>query len=524
MQKIEKLWKQTQSLIQNNEILLIEDKISGENFLFCARKDLPKYYSMHISGVRIQLSDSLFHLFNIIKETTFDDLRDLVKHNKSILDNLLHSLDIISFNWILDKQKYSEFQKLGIISSEKTILKAPQFVAWNITNGCNMNCIHCSYASGKRDKNELTTKEAINLIDQIYDDLNCRTLWIGGGEPTIRQDLVEILKYAYEKGLRIIIISNGKLINKRKDVFDAMLKYCAEVTISLDGAKKETHEFIRNENGNFERTIYALNYLCKNKKNTIIKVNTTVSKHNLHEIGDIIDLCAEMGVDMWSKSTLEPIGRAKNILENFVPSHSDLMDLEKILLEKKEKYANKLKIEIYFPHVTSNEYRPALFSEPTFLCGGAIDKMHITPTGDILPCGRSYDLPKDYRTLGNVKEKSLLEIWKESQIANTWRHFEIEKSYCWHAKCQSLFSGKCQGGCKASAIRLYGSPHFPGTGCPGYDPITGKYSPHKNLENPITIDFFVKNIYSKYYPNFQLPMLQSFVSLHEFKNQQYNCS
>ncbi|MGW8289556.1 MAG: radical SAM protein, partial [Candidatus Bathyarchaeia archaeon] len=89
----------------------------------------------------------------------------------------------------------------------------PLILSWNVTRQCNLKCPHCYInATGKKPINELTTEEAKKLIDQIC-EVSRPLLVLSGGEPLLRSDIYELIRYGSSKGLKMGLGSNGSLID-----------------------------------------------------------------------------------------------------------------------------------------------------------------------------------------------------------------------------------------------------------------------------------------------------------------------
>ena len=189
---------------------------------------------------------------------------------------------------------------------------APFLVVWDVTYACNLNCKHCYANAGKPLHNELTTKEAKQVIDKL--ERACvPVVAFSGGEPLVRKDIFELTKYAHDKGIYVAIATNGSLItkNKAKEMKMAGIEF---TQISLDGASAETHESFRGIEKVFEKTIQGIKN-CVNE-GFFVNIATTATKYNYEEIPKIIDLCEEIGVNWFMAYNFVPTGRGKFITEN----------------------------------------------------------------------------------------------------------------------------------------------------------------------------------------------------------------
>ena len=133
---------------------------------------------------------------------------------------------------------------------------------WEITLMCNIHCLHCgSSADNKTRKNELSTDEALDLIEQLA-DIGCRRVVLSGGEPFLRKDWAVLALRIRDLGMNVTFISNGYMVND--DIVD-LLKVIepSGIGFSLDGGCAETHDYIRGKKGVFERCINALNKTSK---------------------------------------------------------------------------------------------------------------------------------------------------------------------------------------------------------------------------------------------------------------------
>jgi 12,18-didecarboxysiroheme deacetylase len=165
-------------------------------------------------------------------------------------------------------------------------------VVWNMTRRCNLKCVHCyAHAKDSVDKNELTTVQGKELIDDLV-DFGAPVILFSGGEPLARKDLPELAGYAVEKGLRAVISTNGTLITApmARTLKNIGLSY---VGISLDGMQ-EVNDRFRGVKGAFQSALKGI----KNCQAAGIKVGLrfTINKFNVGEIPHIFKLIEEMDI------------------------------------------------------------------------------------------------------------------------------------------------------------------------------------------------------------------------------------
>ena len=133
-------------------------------------------------------------------------------------------------------------------------------LAISVTNSCNLRCIHCSQNAGKSLKKEYSASDLKKIIRDTSNEGLCN-IGITGGEPTIRKDLLSILKYADERDISLVLNTNGTLITKKLAKDLSKLTNLRIAAVSLDGSKPKTHDEIRRTNGAFSKTIKGIKNL-----------------------------------------------------------------------------------------------------------------------------------------------------------------------------------------------------------------------------------------------------------------------
>jgi AdoMet-dependent heme synthase len=185
---------------------------------------------------------------------------------------------------------------------------APRLIAWELTSGCNLNCVHCRGASTSSvPAGELTTDEAKHFIDEVA-GLGKPILILSGGEPLTRPDVFEIARYGTDAGLRVVLATNGTLLTP-EIVEKLRASGVQRLSISIDGATAETHDNFRGMPGAFERTLSGIEVL--RKADFPFQINTTISKRNLKEITKTFELAKELGAVAYHVFFLVPTGRGE---------------------------------------------------------------------------------------------------------------------------------------------------------------------------------------------------------------------
>ena len=154
---------------------------------------------------------------------------------------------------------------------------APLQVVWNITRACNLKCVHCYESAGARDPDELTTQEAIRGID-ILADAGVLILAFSGGEPTIRPDILQLIKHSSDRGMFTAVATNALLFAQRETVREFKKAGLQFAQISLDGYKPETHDSFRGMPGAFEKTMKGIKNCVA--EDLFVEMATTATQHN----------------------------------------------------------------------------------------------------------------------------------------------------------------------------------------------------------------------------------------------------
>lgn len=206
--------------------------------------------------------------------------------------------------------------------TKKDLLSAPIYVWWDITSKCCLKCKYCYSNSGESSCNDLGTVEVFRILEQLS-SAGVFYVFFLGGEPFARCDFIDILKYANNLGLGIMITTNGFLINE-STVRDLEIIDPSFIRVSIDGSTAETHDAIRGVSGSYIKAIRAFNLL---KASTLrsVGVSPTICKLNFNEIENIIDFAISNDC---SEIQLTPtcfVGRAEKFPEIML-SNEEIID------------------------------------------------------------------------------------------------------------------------------------------------------------------------------------------------------
>ena len=327
-----------------------------------------------------------------------------------------------------------------------------RLVAWETTRNCNLSCKHCRASATKGPySGELDTQACIRLLDQIA-KVGEPIIILTGGEPLLRPDIFELASYGTHKGLRMVMAPNGTLITKSnaKQMADAGIK---RVSISIDGATKESHDSFRGVSGAFEG---ALNGIKLIKEAGIdFQINTTITKTNLDQIPKIQGLAIKLGAIAHHIFLLVPTGRGKYIVDQEISAK----EYERTLnwfYDQREKTSLQLKATCA-PHYyrilrqrAKKEGKTVTFKTHgldavTRGCLGGTGFCFISHKGIVQPCGFLQI------NCGDITKTPFADIWNNSETFLALRDFNRLKGKC--GRCE--FKKVC-GGCRARAYEATG--------------------------------------------------------------------
>lgn len=188
----------------------------------------------------------------------------------------------------------------------------PRLIFWELTTGCNLRCIHCrATAQELSSPLDLPTPKALNLIDQIS-QRSLPILVLSGGEPLYRKDVFEIARYATDRGLPVALATNGTLVTP--EVAEKIRRAgVRRVSISLDGAEAATHDTFRGIPGSFAAALRGMKNL--EDVGVPVQINTTIARHNAHQLPQILDLAIRLGAVALHTFLLVPVGCGVEIAE-----------------------------------------------------------------------------------------------------------------------------------------------------------------------------------------------------------------
>jgi radical SAM protein with 4Fe4S-binding SPASM domain len=324
----------------------------------------------------------------------------------------------------------------------------PLVVGWELTLTCNLRCLHCGSSAGSPRKNELTTREALNICDQ-FPDLLVQEVDFTGGEPLLRSDWKKLAERLAKHGINVSILTHGLDLNREK--IQEMKKIDIScIGISIDGLEPN-HDYIRGKIGAFKKSLQTINLL--NQADLKCNVITTVSSQNVSDLSELLCTLLSNNVNFWRLQPLIPIGRAIDTKALYLESQA-VIQLGEFIKENKEK-AHRHGLEIINAdglqyifeeekHQTSKMWRgcPAGWST----CG-------ITSDGKIKGC---LSMP-DELIEGDLRKNDLWDIWFDNDTFPYNRKYLTGQIGPNCIDCDMI--ELCKGGCSVNSYQATGKFH-----------------------------------------------------------------
>jgi AdoMet-dependent heme synthase len=371
-------------------------------------------------------------------------------------------------------------------SFERAPFARPYVISWNLTYRCNLACEHCYLDAGGTpqvgtenfaDRSELGTDDCFRVIDDIAAFApECLTI-LTGGEPLLRRDILDIVRRATDRGLWVVVGTNGVKIteNVAKRLADAGAR---GLSLSLDALEPERHDRFRRVRGAWQNTVDGAGILHRTGLPFIVQ--TTAGAHNLGELDAIADFAHDrLAAKVWNLYFLVPTGRGQFVSDITAAQYDEVLAS---LYRIRQKYDRRMLVNAKCaPHFiktvlesagTASEIR--VYSGGAGGCPAGTHYMGIRPNGDVTPC------PYLPVFAGNLRSAPLADLWTSSEL-----FVDIRQRASLGGRCGSCEMNAHCGGCRARAYGMTGD-------LMAEDPLCthtpGKFAGSPLLSRPATAD------------------------------------
>ncbi len=320
--------------------------------------------------------------------------------------------------------------------------EAPFLVIWEVTQACELACVHCRAAALPwRNPLELSTEEGFRLLDEVR-RFGEPLMVFTGGDPLKRPDLFELLRYSTGLGLRTTVTPSATPLLTEEAIRGFQHCGVARMAISLDGPDAAAHDGFRRVAGSFDRTLFALD--CARRLGLPTQVNTTMTRASLPRLAEIAARVEEAGARLWSVFFLVVTGRAMAdqdlTAEEYEQAFAYLYELSKtasfdIKTTEAQHYrryvAQRRKAEGGGRGVTA---RDTVIGRQAGINDGK-GFVFVSHTGEIFPSGF---LPI---SAGNVRRDSLVEVYRQAPLFRELRDSSRLQGKCGACEYRNLCGG-----------------------------------------------------------------------------------
>lgn len=311
---------------------------------------------------------------------------------------------------------------------------APYRMDLALTYRCNNNCSHC-YNARPRQHPELSTDQWKRILDQLW-KIGIPHIVFTGGEPTLRDDLPELVAYAESLGQITGINTNGRRLKDPQYLERLVAAGLDHIQITLESHDPLIHDRMVAARGAWDDTVAGIRNAVAS--HLYLMTNTTLLQENSKYLADTLDFLADLGIPTIGLNALIFSGRGETVgtglPETELPA---LLDLAR----QKTNQANQRLI--WYTPTQYCHFDPVLLGLGVKGCTAALYNMCIEPDGAVLPC-QSY-----YESLGNLQHDPWESIWNHP-LALSLRNRKTSPPAC--QAC--AFLSECGGGCPLS-------PHSP---------------------------------------------------------------
>jgi len=324
-----------------------------------------------------------------------------------------------------------------------------------LSDRCNLRCRHCWVAPHAHEEGDEQAIDLAVLMRAIAaaKELGLGTVKLTGGEPFLRKDIVELMRFLHGEGLSIDIESNGTMIDRD---MARIVKECEvrQVSVSLDSSQAAQHDKLRGIEGCHGKSLAALHYLRAEKIST--QVIMSLYEENIPEIEALAALCDDLEVPSFKINPVMPTGRGEKVFQS--RENVDIEELIKIDRWIEADLGSKYKTEIYFCMPIGLKSLSAVTGNSLYECH-ILNILGILADGTISLCGigqTETDL-----NMGNIAMDDLMEIWRHHPLLKKLRKETPSQLNGICGRC--IFKYRCLGSCRACAYAASGdlrSPFF----------------------------------------------------------------
>ncbi|MBN1419802.1 MAG: radical SAM protein [Planctomycetes bacterium] len=332
---------------------------------------------------------------------------------------------------------------------------SPEYVIWEVTRACNLRCRHCAAGAGRPAPDELSTREALGVVEELR-AIGAPSVCLMGGEVFLREDWIEIAEALRAAGLAAGIITNGLLLDDAAIRRLEALGIC-QIGVSIDAARPKVHDGIRGARGAHEAAVRAIRAIRSLGFLSFRTIITSIHKRNIGELEGIRDLLLEESEGLegapfdWRLNIASPHAETRMRRDEAI-GDADFLRLVRFIAENRPAIRDRIRLSGSHDLGYFSRRFPDLHDFCWEGCPAGLGTLGVTAEGNVKGCLILSDRFID----GNVRERPLRAIWRDPEAFAYNRRFRVEDL---RGQCSGCPHGPvCRAGCRDHAEAFTGSP------------------------------------------------------------------
>lgn len=310
-----------------------------------------------------------------------------------------------------------------------------------LTEGCNLACRHCWIRPGFDPAGDKYPTLPIDLFERAIMEakpLGLSGVKLTGGEPLLHPAFMDLLEIIRRENLAVIIETNGLLCTP--EVASSIAKSRSRfVSVSIDGADAQTHEWIRGVPGSFGRALKAVRNLVD--ASTPPQIIMTLMRNNAHQVEEMVHLAEDLGAASLKFNIMQPTARGENLFETGgALSVSELLEIQQFI---ENHLATDVKIKLIFDSPSAFHPISSIVNGKTPRLCGIRSVIGVLASGHYALCGIGATVPE--LVFGMVGRDSLEDVWRDNAILKEVRAELPERlsGTCTRCVMKNLCMGSC---------------------------------------------------------------------------------
>lgn len=330
----------------------------------------------------------------------------------------------------------------------------PAYVVWELTLRCDHACTHCGSRAGVARPDELSTTEALEVVQQLA-TAGAREVVLIGGEAYLHDGFLEVVAALSAAGIHPTLTTGGRGVDASlaRAMRAAGLR---QVSVSVDGSR-DTHDRMRNLHGSFDLATGALT-ACR-EAHILVTANTNINRLNQGDLEALYGVLRGHGIRAWQLQLTAPLGRAADRTELILQPWELLDLLPRVAELKRRAFTHGITILPgnnlgYFGKEEALLRSPSPAGEDHWAgCQAGRYVLGIESDGAVKGCP---SLQTQHYVGGNLRERPLQQIWDQAPELAFARDRGVDALWGYCREC--VFAETCLGGCSFTAHALLGKP------------------------------------------------------------------